>query len=135
MLKKVFAALAPYAPLPLRLAVGLATVLHGWQKVTDIQGFVDTVSSLGIPYGQYLAYASVATEVVGGVLLIVGFLGRFAALAVAVNMGVALGYVHLSHGYFLPKGVEYALALALGAFSLFLSGPGKASVDSFRGKV
>ena len=59
-----------------------------------------------------------------------GFLTRFAALALAADMAVAIVMVHLKNGFFSEKG-GYELVLALGcmAFALLIGGGGNLSVD------
>lgn len=136
MLKKIFASLSQYAFLPLRLAVGLVLLLAGWPKVVDAGVFVHKVVDLGIPYGNILGWVAIATELLGGLLVLVGLLTRWAALAVCLEMAVALWYAHLPHDRF-GSDPDFTLALVTGlaALTLFLGGPGKASVDSFRGKL
>ena len=135
-MSRIFTALSHYAHLPLRLGVGLAMVLHGWPKVTDAGAFVARVEKMGIPYGEVLGYFAVGAEFLGGILIILGLWTRGAALTVATVMGVAIFYVHWDAGYFASDGgFEYPMLILLGALALFMGGPGKASVDAFRGKA
>lgn len=126
------------ALLVLRLALGITMVMHGAQKVGligdgSIQSTVDGMAKGGIP--AVLAYCSIAAELLGGIALIVGFLGRLAALAVLINMCVAIFKVHFAHGFFLgkdgmPNGYEFTFVLATMALALLLTGMGSLSVDA-----
>ena len=89
------------------------------------------VSGLGLP--GWLAYFSAAAEFFGGILVIAGFLTRFAALAIAVNMGVAIWKVHWKNGLMGDHGYQFPLALAAIAFALIFFGAGPIAFDSLRG--
>jgi putative oxidoreductase len=47
----------------------------------------------------------------------------------AINMLVAILTVHLREGFFLPKGMEFALTLFAANTALVFLGSGEASVD------
>ncbi len=101
---------------------------HGWQKVdggmAHFQGFLVT---LGIP--GWMAYVSAYAEFLGGILLIVGLLTRFAAFAIFINMMVAVLKVTLKNGLMGPEGYEFGLTLAAMAFALIFFGGGSISLD------
>jgi putative oxidoreductase len=89
---------------------------------------------LGLP--AVVVFLVIATELLGGAALVVGLLGRVAALAVAVLMAGAAITVHLPHGFFMNwfgsqkgEGWEcHLLALAMSAV-IVLSGSGAWSLD------
>lgn len=134
MFEKVIAMVKPYSMLPLRLGVGLIPMVHAWPQLRDTSAFVDVVDQTQLPYSQILAYLAIAVQMIGGAFVIVGFQTRLSAFALSIVMGTAIYEVHW--GEFYP-GAPYELPalVLLGAFSLFLAGSGKASVDSFRGKA
>jgi uncharacterized membrane protein YphA (DoxX/SURF4 family) len=73
-------------------------------------------------------------ELVGGILVIVGFLTPLAALALIVVMSVAVLTVHLKNGYFNTNGgYEFNLALGGLALTLLIAGAGAYSLDSLLG--
>jgi putative oxidoreductase len=77
-----------------------------------------------------MALLAGSAEFFGGLALIVGFLVRPAAAALAVAMAVAIFSVHAGHGLFVAKnGYEFALALLAIAAALAASGGGRGSVD------
>src|SRR5688572_32355780 len=78
----------------LRGLVGLIFVLHGWGKVTDIAGTVQTFQKLGIPEPQVMVYVAIAGEFFGGLGLLLGLFTRIAALGTLCTMLVAIITVH-----------------------------------------
>ena len=121
--------LQPLGLLILRLALGAIMIAHGWQKIADhMHGITGMIHQLGLP--TFMAYVVVATELGGGILIVVGFLTRLAALAIFVDMVVAILKVHLPHGLFSSNGgFEFPLACAAIAFSLIWSGAGPIAID------
>ena len=135
------------SPLPTLLRVTLGGVIfgHGLQKVFGwfggygIDGTMGFFKSVGMP--SVLGGLVIASDFAGSLLLIAGLLTRFsAAAAFAVMLGAAL-LVHLPNGFFMnwggaPHGEGYEfhlLAMAM-AFSLVLSGGGRASLDGWLGR-
>jgi putative oxidoreductase len=89
---------AAYAALVLRLTLGTALIAHGLLKVLvfTVPGTVQFFGSLGLP--AIAAYATIAAELVGGVLLILGVRSRWVALAlVPVLLGAA--WAHSGNGW------------------------------------
>lgn len=124
--------LQPLGLLVLRLVLGTIMIAHGWQKIAGhLHGFEGALSHMGIP--PWMAYLVVAAEFGGGILVVVGFLTRFAAFAILIDMLVAILKVHLHNGLTGQGGFEFPLALAAIAFSLIFSGAGAISLDWMRG--
>ncbi|MGH9529895.1 MAG: DoxX family protein, partial [Terriglobales bacterium] len=97
--------LQPLALLVLRLVLGVIMVAHGFGKVFGgMAHHVQMVSSLGLP--GWLAYFSAAAEFFGGILVIAGFLTRFAALAIVIDMAVAIWKVHWKNGLMAEHGYQ-----------------------------
>lgn len=130
----------PYGPAVLRLAVGTIFVAHGAQKLFGVwggpglSGTAAFMGTLGLGPGLPLAVLVGLVEFGGGLLLILGALTLFAALALAINMGVAIWKVHLAAGLFLPAGYEYNIVLLGALISLMLTGPGVFSIDGRRAR-
>ena len=127
--------LQPWGAFFLRLVLGVAMVYNGYDKVIPHGGFHSSafsaldhhshyVASLGLPY--WLGYVSALTEFIGGILIILGLLTRFAAFLIACNMLVAIVMVTRHHGY---SGSEYALALLVIALMLLFYGAGACALD------
>ena len=121
--------LQPLGLLVLRLALGAIMSAHGWQKIANhMQGITGMMHQLGLP--AFMAYLVVAAEFGGGILIVVGFLTRLAALAIFIDMLVAILKVHLPHGLFSSNGgFEFPLACAAIAFALIFRGAGPIAID------
>lgn len=82
-----------YAPLAARVMMGLLFLIAGLGKLGDVAGFTGYMTSAGVP--GFLAWPVILLEVVGGILLIVGFKVRVAALALAGFTLLAAVLYHL----------------------------------------
>ena len=132
----------PYGPAALRLCVGAVFLAHGAQKLfgawngPGLAGTTAFFTSVGLPYAYPLAILVAITELGGGALLILGGLTRWVALALAIDMGVAVWKVHYLNGFFLNsprgQGVEFTLVLTGALLCLMLTGPGAFSWDEWR---
>jgi putative oxidoreductase len=124
-----------------RVALGVAMFPHGAQKLLGWFGGYGFTGTMGAFTGQMgfpapLAAAVILIEFFAAVALILGVLGRPAALGIAAIMVGAVATVHFRNGFFMNwfgtgtgEGYEYhLLALALAAVVL-LRGSGAASVD------
>jgi len=143
MLEKWFVGKENWAPLPMRVSLGVIFFAHGAQKVLGwfggygwhgtMQYFTQT---LGIP--APLAAVAFLTELLGGLALLLGLGTRWAALLLTGEMTVAALKVHLAHGFFLNwmntpnagHGIEYNLALIGATLALVITGSGCLSVDA-----
>jgi putative oxidoreductase len=127
----------PWGIFLLRVVLGLAMLIHGYPKVIPTGGpfHIHSLSAalghsahaatlLGLP--PWFGTLSALTEFLGGLLLILGLLTRFAAFLVTADLLTFLILADIHHGY---AASEYPLALAAIAFLLLLTGPGKASLD------
>ncbi len=87
-----------YAALILRVSLGALFLAHGLLKifVFTVPGTVGFFESVGFP--GFLAYATIAGEIVGGLALIAGIGTRYVSLAL---LPVLLGatYVHAGYGW------------------------------------
>ena len=116
----------------LRAVVGTVFVAHGLQKllVFGIDGLTAGFTQMGIPGAAIAAPLVMVAEIAGGLALLAGALTRVAGGGLALVMLGAIGFAHLSAGFFNPNGIEFPLAL-FGATALtMLAGAGKFSVDS-----
>jgi putative oxidoreductase len=134
-LTKYLDRLQPLALLILRLALATVMIAHGSQKVFGgMTRFHSMVSGIGLP--GWLAYLSAAAEFGGGILVLLGVLTRFAALAITIDMAVAIVKVHAKAGLRGPGGFEFPMSLAAIAFALIFFGAGPIALDTvFRGRA
>jgi putative oxidoreductase len=120
--------LQPLALLLLRLALGAVMVVHGYHKVFGgLHQHAAFVASLGLP--SWAGYVSAFTEFLGGLLILAGLFTRAAALAICINLSVAIWKVHLHNGLSGEHGFEFPLSLGVIAFALIFFGAGPIAID------
>ena len=123
------------ALLLLRVTIGVTILLHGYNHIWGggkIEGTGRWFESLGMKPGIVHAWLASITELVCGVLLIVGFLTSLAAAGVVGVMVVAFVTNHRPNGFFIfrpGEGYEYVLNLAVAATALAGIGAGEWSID------
>jgi putative oxidoreductase len=115
----------------LRVALGTIFMAHGAQKLFTfgLAGTAGAFGQIGLPFPTVSATLVIVAELLGGVLLLLGFLTRLAAVPLVVTMVVATLAVHLPNGFFLPDGFEFTLALLGGSVAILLGGPGAWALD------
>jgi len=137
MLNKLIATSPTWFTLPIRLALAAVMIAHGSQKVlgsfngSGFKAFIagNTPFSFMRPAWLWLAAAALS-ELVGGLLVGIGFLTRVGAFFIACTMLTAVTGVHLTSGFFAAnRGYEYPMSLLAMAIALVISGGGQASVD------
>jgi putative oxidoreductase len=123
-----------------RVALGLAMAAHGSQKLLGwfggygLKGTGGFFEGLGFRPGVAFATAASVSEVVGGLLVTLGFLGPIGPALIIGVMIVAAVTVHLKNGFFASgNGFEVAYLYGAGAVALLLTGPGAYSVDALLG--
>ena len=127
--------LASLAPLAVRLITGIIILAHGWQKLTEMgpgNFGGQMLAGLGVPLPMFMGYVVTFIEIIGGILLIVGFLSRLAALLLTINLVVAILLVKVNVGFLSGSsgtGAELDLALIAGFLVILFAGPGRLSVD------
>jgi putative oxidoreductase len=136
MFQNLLATTAAWFTLPIRLALGLIFIGHGAQKVFGAwggPGWAKFTAGMEAPFAfmrpswLWLAMAAIA-ELVGGVLVLLGLLTRVGAFFLAVTMLVAMLGVHWG-AFFMPRGIEYTVALLGMSLALLVAGGGRFSVD------
>lgn len=124
----------------LRLVVGFTLAAHGGQKLFGwfggygLAGTGGWLESIGFRPGKVHAALAGSAELVGGLLLALGFLTPVGAALVIAVMVVAIVSVHLPKGFFVSAGgFEYNLVLLGAAAALAFTGPGAYSLDAGQG--
>lgn len=133
MLDKLRQAVRPYALLPVRFGLGLALLVDGWAHATGPAALTRTLSRVDLPLAEPLTWVVVGIELLGGLLILLGFQARSAAGVLVVWLSVDCFFIHLRNGWFADQGgFQVPLLLLMCALALLLGGPGRASVDSIR---
>ena len=124
----------------LRLVLGLLMAAHGSQKLFGwfgghgLAAVSGMFESLGFRPGRFFASAAALSEVGGGLLMALGFLGPVGPALMLAVMIVAAISVHWENGLFaMSNGIEVPLLYATGATALALTGPGGYSLDAWVG--
>ncbi len=137
LFKKYTGGCTDMAPLILRVALGMIFTYHGYMKVAvmgmpQVTGFME---SLGLPLPALMAFLVSYGELVGGILLILGLFTYWVSLMDIVIATVALLFVHITKGFAVSEGgYEFIMLILAGSISMFITGPGKYSLDAKLGK-
>jgi len=123
-----------------RSVFGLLMAAHGAQKLfgwfggygfAAISGFFE---SLGFRPGRLFAATAATAEVVGGLLVAIGFLGPIGPALVLSVMIVAIFTVHVHNGLFATaNGIEVPLLYSAAVVGLAFTNYGGYSLDSALG--
>jgi putative oxidoreductase len=118
-----------------RILLGLIFVLSGFQKLTGFSGVAAGIAGKGLPMPEVLAVLSVAIELGAGLLLLVGWKARWAALLLFLfTIPITLVF----HNFWAMEGAEAAMneihfmknvSIMGGMLLVAAFGPGRYSVD------
>jgi len=119
-----------YATLAGRILLSALFILAGINKAMGAAGTIAFIESKGLPLPQLVYAGTVALELGGGLLLLIGYQARLVALAFAIFcvLTVAIFHPSLDDPAFLKN-----LAIAGGMLYVFAHGAGRYSLDARRG--
>jgi putative oxidoreductase len=133
-----YAMMLPIAETFVRIVVGIMFLMHVSVKFHMGAGAVaaNIFAKNGFEPSLVWAYVTMFIELVGGLCLIVGLLTRFVGAVLAIEMLIALLFVHLAKGYMAGAGgYEYVLLIGAVCFVFAIRGGGPYSVDRLLGKA
>lgn len=113
-----------------RLLLAALFILAGVNKLGAAEGTIGYIASVGLPFAEAIYYATVAVEIVGGLMLAAGFKARQAAAILGLFSIAAAVLFHADFGdqmqftQFLKN-----LSIAGGMFFVAAFGPGRLSLD------
>jgi putative oxidoreductase len=118
-----------------RIVLAWFFVPAGWGKIAGFAGTVGYATSAGLPMPQVGVAIALAIELIGGLMLLVGFKTRWAALALALFCVVAAFFFH--NYWALPEAQQMMqqlnftknLAIAAGLLGFAAFGAGRWSID------
>jgi uncharacterized membrane protein YphA (DoxX/SURF4 family) len=135
-LNKVTSPLNYFVKLLVQFCLGISFFLHGYGKIPISQGFIDFLSSKGVPLSNISAYIVAWAEILSGLGLIIGgilslrsstlgnLITRFSALTIVIIMINALFIGHSHWSIFIGErgavlfASEQLFLLVLGLFFL-----------------
>jgi putative oxidoreductase len=139
--------LSPWAPVVIRLIVGFGFMEHGFAKLgRGVGSFAGILDALHVPLPLFMAWATIAVEIVGGLCVLFGAFVALASLPMAIVLLVAIFTVHLPNGFssiklmavdaagahFGQPGYECDLLYLAGLVALVLGGSGRWAIDTWR---
>lgn len=117
---------------------------HGVAKLSrGPDAFASILQALGVPAPQFMAWATILVEVLGGLAIILGIFVALVSVPMAALLLVAVFTVHLPYGFssielvsvtaagpqFRPPGYECSLLYLAGVATLVLGGSGPLTID------
>jgi len=136
--------IARWAPIPLRLIVGIGFMEHGFAKLfKGPENFAAILHAIGVPAPHLMAWVTIVTELVGGLAILLGAFVSLVSLPMVVLLLVATFTVHLPYGFssiklmsvtagraqFGPPGYECDLLYLACLAALVLGGSGPLAID------
>ena len=118
-----------------RILLAVIFIKSGWGKIGGFEGTAGYMASKGLPMAQVLLVATILLELGAGILLVVGYKARWAALLFALFLvpvtlvfhpfwGIPAEQVQNQMNHFLKN-----VAIMGGMLMVFAFGPGAYSVD------
>jgi putative oxidoreductase len=126
--------LSPYGALILRVGLGTMWIAHSLLKwfVFTIPGFATWLGTQGLPAA--FAWPVFILEVVGGLAIVLGIYGRYAALLlIPILLGAT--WIHFPNGWVFSNqggGWEFPVFLVIGSLAYGLIGDGAFALKSKR---
>jgi putative oxidoreductase len=140
-LGKIYDATAEYATPLLRIALGGILIPHGMQKLFGAFGGMGLTANaqlferLGYSPGMFWGTLVGLTELVGGILLVLGLFTRAAAFAVVIFMLNAVYFTSKTGGFFWTnRGSEFSILLLAAALFFLIRGGDGWSLDQKLGR-
>lgn len=124
-----------------RFLLALLFLIFGWSKLGDYSGTVADMTQSGAPLPTIAALVAIVVEFVLSIAIILGIWTRRLAVVLALY---SLATAYIGHPYWSMEGVDrsanminfYKNFSIIGGFMLlYLTGPGKYSVDAKLGMV
>ena len=139
-LANVYSSVECYAEPILRVVLGGVLIPHGCQKLFGLFGGMGFSANaalfdrLGFAPGVFWGTLVGCTELIGGILLVLGLLTRLGAAAVLIFMIVAVKFTSAKGFFWSAGGLEYPLLIGACALYFLLRGGGRCSVDHMIGR-
>jgi putative oxidoreductase len=112
----------------MRIAVGLLLAAHGVMRLSagTVGGFGEFLNGKGFIIGPAIAWFLTIFEMVGGVLMAIGFFVRSIAAVFMIEIAMGIILVHAKNGWFVvghqSGGVEYSVLIIFSLLTIAASG-------------
>lgn len=132
-------------PVLLRLIVGYGFMEHGFAKLArGPEAFAAILQGIGVPFAHFMAWSTIAVEILGGMAVLLGAFVALASLPMAAVLVVPMFTVQARHGFssiklmavtpagprFGPPGVETNLLYLARLAVLAIGGSGPLAIDA-----
>lgn len=121
-----------FVPLLLRIALGAVFIVHGYAKLTGMDGTIGFFGNIGIPLPAFSAWLVALVEFLGGISVLLGIFTRISAGLIAIVMVVAMITVKFAQGF--SGGWEFDFVLLMISLALVIKGDGEFSLGKVVGK-
>ena len=126
-----------------RFSLGLFFAVSGYNKLfvaAKHEDLIHLMTSIGLPFPEFMALFLASVEFFGGLLLMVGLLSTFCAIALTIAMIVAIVTVEIDQ--VIPKGIGFfdwmswflylpQVMYVILFVWLMTTGPGRYSIDHY----
>ena len=138
-----------WAPIPLRLILGVGFMVHGWAKWSrGPAAFAELLKQAHVPLPLANAWLVTLLEIFGGLALLIGACVTIISIPLILSMLGAMFTVNIRYGFsavntigltsagpqFGPPGYEINLLYIAGLVVLILGGAGPLSIDAPRSR-
>ena len=127
--------MADFFQLLARIALPILFIISGVGGFMNVTGIANMLAAKGFPQPTMCGYGVAAVEVFGGILIIIGFKARWAAIALLL---FTAGTIVLAHNFWDMEGVARAahqtqalknLSIMAGLLLIAAVGAGRYSID------
>jgi putative oxidoreductase len=118
-----------------RVLLAVMFVYSGYGKIGGFEGTAHSIGSKGLPLPEIGAAIALVVEFIGGLMLVIGWKARWAAIAMAVFTAVATYFYHdfwhMAEGARMTNEIMFLKNVAVigGMLLVVAFGPGRISLD------
>ncbi len=113
-----------------RLLLAALFILAGINKQSSMEQTVGYIASVGMPMPELVYFGTVAIEIVGGLMVALGFKARYGAGALGIFTVLTAVFFHNDFSQQTEVTIFLKnLAIAGGLFAIAAFGPGRFSID------
>lgn len=123
------------AALVARILLSIMFIKSGFGKIPGFEGTAGYIASKGLPMPQLLAIGAIVVELGGGLLLLVGYKARWAALAIFLFLIPTLLFFHnfwtFPPDQYQTQQIQFMKNLTImgGMLMVWAFGPGRFALD------